>query len=145
MFTTLEEIESLASQFEAASLPEAQWTHEAHLVVGLYLLLHYGREESIIRLRSRIISMNNVHGTPNSATRGYHETITLFWVWVLNEYIRKNQFKHEPAYYQRFLSSPYQRSDLLFRFYSREVLFSVKARAEWVVPDLAALDFDRIA
>jgi hypothetical protein len=145
MFTTLEEIESLVSQFETASLPEAQWTHEAHLVVGLYQLIRFGREESIIRLRSRIISMNNVHGTPNSATRGYHETITLFWVWVLQSYITKNNFEHNIQQYHRFLESPYRSPGLLFRFYSREVLFSVKARAEWVEPDLAVLDFERIA
>lgn len=132
---SLQAIEDLNRQFDASALPAAEWTHEAHLLVGLYHLLHYGRDESIIRLRSRIITMNHIQGTPNSATRGYHETITLFWVWVLETYIQQAGATHHADVYQKFLDTPLSRADLLFRFYSRERLFSVQARANWVEPD----------
>ncbi len=144
MYTSIEHIEELIAQFENTTIPAEAWTHPAHLTVGFWHLLHYSKEESIIRLRSNIITMNKVHGTPNSATRGYHETITLFWIWVLEEYIRRNNCEHTLETYNQFLNSAYQKSDLLFQFYTREHLFSVKARAIWTEPDLKNLDFDAI-
>jgi hypothetical protein len=145
MYNRIEDIDDLAGRFESVSITAEEWTHHAHLTVGIWHLLHYSKEESIIRLRSRIISMNNIHGTPNSATRGYHETITLYWVWLLDEYIRRNNCGHELKTYNDFLNSIYQKSDLLFQFYTREKLFSVEARAVWVQPDVKELDFDVIS
>ena len=142
MYSTIEDIDSLVQQFEEGTIPQAAWTHQAHLCVGLFHVLHYGREESIIRLRSRIILMNKIHDVPNSATRGYHETITLFWIWVLQEYIQRYDFSHSIEKYHEFLNSKFQRADLLFEFYTRERLFSVEARAVWVDPDLKKLDFN---
>ena len=144
MYSSAAKIHLLVQKFEQAILPAEEWTHHAHLTVGLWHLQHYDEFESIIRLRSRIISLNNVHGTPNTAMRGYHETITLFWVWILKEYICRNNFRDIPECYNEFLSSKYQKAGLLFQFYTREFLFTVKARAVWVGPDIKELDFDAI-
>jgi hypothetical protein len=34
-------------------------------------------------IRRGIIAYNAAVGTPNSDTRGYHETITAFYVWAI--------------------------------------------------------------
>ncbi|WP_293907088.1 hypothetical protein [Phenylobacterium sp.] len=39
------------------------------------------------------------------------------------------------------LASPYGRPDWLLAHWSRDVLFSVQARREWVEPDLQPLPF----
>lgn len=39
----------------------------------------------------------------------------------------------------RFDGSPLMDENLLFRFYSKERLFSIKARREWVAPDIQPL------
>lgn len=140
MSCTIPEIESLNRLFDAAAVPQDAWTHEAHLLVGFYHVLHYGRAESTIRLRSRIITMNYIHGVPNTASRGYHETITLFWIWVIETYIGKFGGAHEESCYRQFLESPYSRADTLFRFYTKERVFSVEARAHWTTPDLLPVE-----
>ena len=37
------------------------------------------------RMRAGIIHLNSFHGTPNTDTRGYHETITRFWMDRVHE------------------------------------------------------------
>ncbi|MEM7535068.1 MAG: hypothetical protein AAF639_23030, partial [Chloroflexota bacterium] len=52
------------------------------------------------------------------------------------------QFQENPSLVDlvnHFEGSPLMDKDLLFRFYSKELLFSVSARREWVEPDLQPL------
>jgi len=61
----LEDIEDLASRFAAGSIPRAEWTHAAHIVVGAWHVQRFGPEEALERLRSGIRRLNDFHGTEN--------------------------------------------------------------------------------
>ena len=71
------EIERVARDLIERTLPYAEWTHAAHFAAALWLLRHprvltrHGGIEPVIR------RYNEAVGVPNSATRGYHATITL--------------------------------------------------------------------
>lgn len=131
------DVEELAARFVACTLPKEEWTHQAHLTVGLWHVERYGADTALERLRTGIRRLNDSHGTPNTESRGYHETITRAYVMVLSEFLatcpREMPLTERVA---RLLASPVSDRDYLLRFYSRERLMSAAARAEWVDPDL---------
>ncbi len=66
------EIERLVRDFEALSLPRANWTHRAHLAVGVHYVRHWGLDGALQRMRERIQAYNLAWGDPD----GYSEAIT---------------------------------------------------------------------
>jgi hypothetical protein len=134
------DLDELAARFASCSLPRDQWTHQAHLAVGMWHLHRFGAEQALARLRNGIRRLNDSHGTPNSSTRGYHETITRAYVQLLAEYLAQCPLEMTLAErVARLLTSPVARKDVLLRFYSSERLRSDLARAEWVEPDIRSL------
>jgi hypothetical protein len=137
---TVLDLDDLVSRFSSCDLPHAEWTHQAHLAVGAWHVDRYGADEALVRLREGIRRLNDSHGTPNSATRGYHETITRAYVTLLAEALSAPPAGESlGARVARLLSSPVADRNLLLRFYSRERLMSPEARAAWMAPDLRPL------
>ena len=136
----LDRVDDLAARFRAAVVPHGEWTHGAHLAVGAWHVHHHGPEAALAILRSGIRALNEAHGTPNSATRGYHETITRAYVALLADALAAFP---EPTpladRVARILAGPLAEREVLFRFWSRDLLMSPVARAAWVEPDLAPL------
>jgi hypothetical protein len=135
------EIEELVSGFQDHSLPAERWTHQAHLIVGTYFAYHFPIEQAIYYLRSGIITYNVATGGKNTHERGYHETITQLWAILLKAFVQKKCAGLSLAEScTAFLNSPYAAQEIMFRFYSKDLLFSTQARALWVEPDLAPID-----
>ena len=135
------EIGSLISRFENQELPSSEWTHEAHLIVGIWYVWHHPYERALNKVRNLIIKHNESVGTPNSDTEGYHETLTRFWLNVARSFIALNDFSSVESSCIEFVCSNYGSRDYPLTFYSRDRLFSVVARRQWVEPDLSMPDF----
>jgi hypothetical protein len=137
--------EDLAARFEALTLRKAEWTHLAHLAVGMWHVDRYGPEDALTRLRAGIRRLNESLGGQNTATAGYHETITAAYVRLLSAFLEACPpglaWSDRVA---RLFASPLVEKDVLFRAYSRERLFSMEARASWVEPDLAPLTLNAV-
>lgn len=110
--------------------------------MGLWHVHRHGAEEAITRLRTGIRALNETHGTANTETGGYHETITVAYVRLLD------QFLATPAPARSLedrladlLAAPLADRAFLFRFWSRDLLLSPTARATWTPPDLRPLTF----
>lgn len=127
--------EALWQGFQEQTLPQAQWTHTAHLRVAWLHLARYGLDEAHLRMRAGIIRLNAVHGLVETPARGYHETLTRVWL-VLVAALRSRTPATDSA---SFAGAPGLERDAPLRFYSRERLFSIAARAMFITPDLAAL------
>jgi hypothetical protein len=129
-------LDELAAAFVSGSLAKAEWTHEAHLRVGLWHVLRHEREDALALLRERIRALNEGHGVANSDAGGYHETITRFYVEVLADFASAAPAgEDEDALAGRLIAELGAR-DLPLRFWSRERLMSVQARRHWLEPDL---------
>jgi len=130
----------LAARFAALALRKDEWTHTAHLVVGAWHVHRYGAADALTRLRDGVRRLNESHGNANTATAGYHETITVAYVTLLAEFLAScpvgTSIDERVA---RLLASPLVERDILLKVYSRERLMSMAARADWVKPDLAPL------
>ncbi|HVU52616.1 MAG TPA: hypothetical protein VHL80_18175 [Polyangia bacterium] len=135
-------LEDLVTAFRARTLAKAEWTHAAHLSVGACYVSRHGAAEALARLRAEIPRLNERHGTPNTATSGYHETITAAFVRLLEEGLAT--FAPEVPLERRLaalLAGPLGGSGVLLAFWSRDLLMSPGARAAWVDPDLRPLAF----
>jgi hypothetical protein len=132
-------IEELVEAFLACTLPKEQWTHQAHLRVGLWHVLRYDAAGALRLLRTRIQSYNVSCGTMNTDHSGYHETITRFYVWVIDQFLRSADRQQGIDQLAQDLIHQCGDKSLPLRYYSRERLFSVLARRQWIEPDLAAM------
>lgn len=141
MAFSIEDVDDLAARFSACELPKVEWTHHAHLAVGAWHVDRYGRDEALARLRTGIRRLNDSHQTLNTATSGYHETITRAYVELLAQFLESCP-PTEPlnARVLRLLGSPLADPKVLLRFYSPDRLMSVAARAAWLEPDVTPLN-----
>ena len=132
-------ISTLAEQFENETLPKASWTHHAHLSVGLYYVLNYGKEEALHKIRINIKKYNVAVGGQNNDSSGYHETLTIFWIWSINEFLQTAD-KQLPAeeLCKQLIESNFSDRTFPFEFYSRDYLLSAKARLNFAEPDIKA-------
>lgn len=124
----------------ARTLPRAEWTHEAHLGSCLYIVRN---RPDIIAERDMpaIISRYNESvGGVNDDTQGYHETITQCFIRAVRLHLTERD-AGEPLVQavNALLTSEYGTRDWPLGFYSRELLFSVAARRDFVAADLAPL------
>ena len=139
-FTADAEIEHLAEGLLARSLPREEWTHEAHLGATTYLLTGRPDVDLDTELPGIIRRYNESVGGVNSDTEGYHETITRSFLHGVRLFLAEADLEaalHELV--NALLRSPMGSRDWPLRFYSRERLFSVEARRNFVAPDIAAL------
>jgi len=135
------ELNDLIRLFLDRSLPRSEWTHEAHLSVGLWHIREYGTAEAMKRLRTAISQLNESYGNANTSTAGYHETITRAYVELLTQFIRRYPDDCSPdRILDDLLASPLALRDALLAFYSRDYLYSSAARLAWAQPDVAPLD-----
>jgi len=138
-------LDDLGARFEACAIPAKEWTHAAHLAVGLWHVHRYGADQALLRLRHGIRALNESHGGVNSATNGYHETITAVYVRLLAQYLESIPADMPLGMGAiALLASPLAAKDALFTFYSRDRLMSTAARSGWLEPDVAALNFARL-
>lgn len=131
-----EEIILLVKRFEERTLPKAEWTHEAHLTVGLFYCYKNPLGVAKNLMSDGIYWLNDAHGTPNTESSGYHETLTLFWLKTISSFLERNKDEESLTVLANELLVFYNNSNLPLRHYSRERLFSVEARLQYVEPDL---------
>lgn len=136
IYTTEKDIYLLVKAFEERTLSKSEWTHAAHLLVGLYYCFNFPFGVAKNLMRDGIYWLNDSHGTPNTDSSGYHETLTMFWLKTVESFLEKNKSEKSLTVLAEKLIETYKNSRLPLEFYSREVLFSVEARYEYVKPDL---------
>jgi hypothetical protein len=136
---TIAELDDLVARFSAATLPKAEWTHLAHLAVGTWHVRRYGPQGALVLLRAGITRLNGAHGTVNSDSSGYHETVTRAYVCLIAEFLATQPGVATADCVGALLASPLADRKALLRYYSEAALGSVSARRGWVEPDVAPL------
>jgi hypothetical protein len=125
----------LIERFHAATLPAGEWTHHAHLAVGTWHVYHHGADAALDLMRAGILRLNEHHGTPNTDTRGYHETITRAYLLLIGEVLARIPRTTPAAAVSHVLQDSIASAGVLLHYYARDTLMSVAARREWVEPD----------
>ncbi len=129
------EIETFVRAFEEGTLPRPEWTHARHLVMALWYLRRLDRDRATALIRGGIRRYNERQGN----LTGYHETITLAWVAVIDRFLGVRDRSTPVSVLARELLDECGDREYLLRFYSRGRLFSEEARVGWVPPDLCEI------
>ncbi len=134
------DIVRIGEGFLDLSLPKAEWTHGAHWAAAFWIILTRPEIAPEHDMPDLIRRYNEATGGINSDTEGYHETITQASLIVARGFIAAQPDAppiHELC--NRLFASAYGKSDWLLRHWSKDLLFSVRARKQWVEPDLQPL------
>ena len=139
LFASDAEIAHLGEGLLACRLKREEWTHEAHLAACLYLLAERPDVDVDVEIAGLISRFNESVGGVNDDQGGYHDTITRAYVAGVRLFLRSHSGGGLADRVNALLRSPMGRRDWPLGFYSRELLFSVPARREFVAPDRAPL------
>ena len=117
--------------FEEGTLQE--FKHVDHIRMAWIYLTSAQPQEAF----ERIVSGIQHFAAVKNATGLYHETITLFWIFAVFRALTERACTS----FEEFLSAneSLTRKEHLFEYYSRQVVFSNRARKMWVSPDLQPL------
>ncbi len=131
----------LVEGFTNCTLPKSEWTHEAHLITGLYLLAHFN-EKALPEMRRRLCRYNESVGGVNDDHNGYHETMTVFWLWLLKKHFTGKDGRvhwNQETLDDLIFDENMVERNIWLEYYSKERMMSVEARRAFLAPDLKAL------
>jgi len=130
----------LYRRFLACDVSEAEWDHHAHVRTAWCYLLQHGLPATLARFGPDLRRVIQSFGGDPSA---YHETITVAMLRVMAGRLHTCS---QPDCWETFLASAPELLDwknpVLLRYYSKPLLFSDRARAAFVAPDLRPLPED---
>lgn len=130
-----ESLDAFMDGFRNGTFPIAWWTHGAHVAMAAVVLWNTPVHRAVHEIRVAICSYNESQGGKNTATSGYHETLTRLWVGVVAAALaalpsgtgRLEAARHA---YRAFARRP----DFFRDWYDYDLLASTEARREWVPP-----------
>lgn len=140
-FSSEADIRRAGEKFLDRSLPKPEWTHAAHFAVTLWLMRHRPLLDLDREMPGLIRAFNEATGTANSDSGGYHETITRASLAAARAWVADHPGRPLDQVLEGLLASPFGNSNWLLDHWSRERLFSVAARRDWLAPDLKPLPY----
>jgi hypothetical protein len=138
--TTEAEIDAFLARFEDGSLPKEQWTHAAHILGGAWYVHRLSEAAALDHMRTCVRRYNEAVGGKNTATSGYHETVTVFWIKLLHAYLLAKQPIGRAEFAGLAVSHFVPQRDIYRRYYDFDVVASTEARAQWIPPNLRPLE-----
>jgi len=134
-FKTENEIAEVVRTFEDATVSRDKWKHAEHLTVALHYLCPHDLDTATEKMRSGIFKLLGAFEVDLSNEMPYHETLTIFWMRTVADF---NSSRNGTSLLDKAneLVAKYDK-DYPLKFYSRELLFSDKARASFVEGDLS--------
>ena len=120
-------------QVEACTFPIQGFDHRAHLRLAYIYVVENGTDEAIEKMRNALLRMLQKAGIAPSSK--FHETLTKAWVLAV-QYFMGLTGESDSA--DGFINSNPRMLDskIMMTHYSEDILFSDKARNEFVAPNL---------
>lgn len=130
--------DQLLNAFEATTLPESAWTHEAHVRIAYLYSSTLDFATALSEVRRRIKAFNAATNTPEAIDRGYHETITTaFMRLVANAIAQAEPYNNSLDFCASHPELMHKR--VLLDYYTRDRIMSWKAKRSFIEPDLKPL------
>lgn len=138
------ELRTIGERFCTGTITRSAWTHQAHVAAAVYLIAIRSDIVAETEMPLMIRALNANHGVANTASSGYHHTITLAFLAAIRSFMRErgNLAPHELV--NEAIQTSFGSIDWLLDYWSRDLLFSHQARREWVEPDKLAWPFERL-
>ena len=134
-----EALDQFLEDFEQARILFSDWTHSAHIAMACCYIHKLPKADLLPTVRHNIKNYNVRGGGKNTGASGYHETLTVLWLWVLADYLDSFP-EHTPRLDQvRQAVETFSGNQLFHEYYSYDVVKSVDARRRWMEPDMKQL------
>jgi hypothetical protein len=141
MFADTDAITRIGEAMIAATLPKPEWTHAAHIAAAAYIIAARADLDAERDMPGLIRRYNEACGVANSDSGGYHHSITLASLAAVRAGLDLAPAGDLAERVNWLLGGMLGDKYWPERFWSRDTLFSVAARRDWVAPDRAALPF----
>lgn len=129
-------LDAFVAAWRAGTLPKPEWSHAAHVAVCAWHAWGGVPLETVFGAMKRgIVAYNLAVGTANTATSGYHETLTRFWAGVVVDHLRTTAPASRVDAVRSAVAAFGAARSLHAQRYSFDVVADLRARAEWVPPD----------
>jgi hypothetical protein len=122
--------DEVAEMMLARTLPKSRWTHEAHLLACVSLVRRLGAADALEVLRQAIPAYNESTGVANTDTGGYHDTLTVYYVWAVEQLVGNG------CDTTAVLRDPLTDRGAALVWWDKPTLFSTIARRQFVAPTL---------
>lgn len=132
-YITEKEILDIVRGFETGTLPRNEFSHSSHLIVAMHYVRSMPVEDAIEKMRSGLMNHLRHVGVDFTKEMPYHETLTVFWTRTVADFVESKRGAPLLEIANELINRFDKEYPLVF--YSREVLFSDKARAEFVASD----------
>jgi hypothetical protein len=130
IYESEEQIVEVVEKFESCHYALAEFSHSRHLTVAAWYLETCDASCALERMREGLRRFLAHH-----KKTGYHETITRFWMELLRQSL--GQMPAVPRYRRvNEVVSRLADKNLLFEYYTRDLVLSDAARETWVEPNL---------
>ena len=122
--------------FHESTLSSEDFRHLGHLRLAWLVLRRHCLEEALSLLSDGVRQYANSKG----ASGTYNETLTQFWIRVVNHAIQTNPSAQE---FEQFINTfpILLNKQLPLNHWRQETLGSSRARSDWLEPDLRPLPF----
>ena len=135
-YKDISDISKLVDSFENATISREAWGHAEHMIVALHYLRLHDQETATAKMRQGIMNLlTNGFGVDLTKEMPYHETLTIFWMSAVEEFMSARPDISTIEIANELVAQLDKNHPL--KFYSRELLFSDRARAVFVEADLA--------
>lgn len=131
-----QQLDWFLSAFRDGTFPVTWWTHGAHVAMAAAVLWNTPVPQVVDELRDAIRRYNQAQGGENTASMGYHETLTRLWVGAVAATLAavppgESRLAAVRQAYKAFA----RRAGFFREWYSFDLLASTQARREWVAPE----------
>jgi hypothetical protein len=134
-----EALEAFLHGFETGSLVKSEWTHGAHVAAAASYLFGSNATAVLPLMRHRISTFNVAVGGANTPTSGYHETLTNFWLMIIEDFLHRAH-PVSPLDAARLAVAEFgEQRSLHAHYYSGNIVQNSEARLHWKEPDLRPL------
>ena len=129
-----EQLIELVQRFESCEINPADFRHYQHLTVALWYVREFPFDIASEKLRRGIKKLAAAYGKD-----GYHETITVFWLAVIHDFVAASDSAENLAGLANRLVASCTGKNLIGEYFSADLLATAEAKHGWVAPDLKPL------
>lgn len=133
-YKTESEITNVVKSFENTTISREDWRHLEHLIVANHYLSENDFDAAYAKMRDGIFKLLRAFEVDLSKEMPYHETLTMFWMRTVDDF-RKTKNDLSTVEICGAMEEKFDK-DYPLRFYSRKLLFSDKARKNFISGDL---------
>lgn len=122
------EILTVVRKLEQCQFAPAEFHHRDHLAVSVAYLYADDFPAALERIRASLQRFIAHHGL-----KGYHETITRFWMEQVEKVLDRSVCLSESV---RQVQNQLGNKELVYQYFSKDTLSSAAAKERWIEPDL---------